>query len=243
MIFCVKHQFPTFLNSLKYRIRGYFASSSEHRGMDQTKRTTQSRIAVSSRGSVASSAAKSAARSTPPSAREKCHLPLRTRRHYQRAATSAQRSPAWPHAASIAIALLRAWGTFIRLFCVPLHALTRLQLFAYSTSRLTCVFARKRTSRASLRMSAPDTIVSCNKLLSQETLFLRRANHANGCAAIGTLPLRNRLTVFRNALNRVNHDFLRLALNAISFFCCHRRQPFWSGARERKHYWNGDDSP
>ena len=148
-----------------------------------------------------------------------------------------------PHAASIAIALLRAWGAFIRLFCVPLHALTRLQLFAYSTSRLTCVFARKRTSRASLRMSAPDTIVSCNKLLSQETLFLRRANHANGCAAIGTLPLRDRLTVFRNALNRVNHDFLRLALNAISFFCCHRRQPFWSGARERKHYWNGDDSP
>ena len=46
MIFCVKHQFPTFLNSLKYRIRGYFASSSEHRGMDQTKRTTQFRAAA-----------------------------------------------------------------------------------------------------------------------------------------------------------------------------------------------------
>ena len=95
MIFCVKHQFPTFLNSLKYRIRGYFASTSEHRGMNQTKRTTQFRIAVSSRGSVASSAAKSAARSTPPSAREKCHLPLRTRRHHQHAATGAQRSPTW----------------------------------------------------------------------------------------------------------------------------------------------------
>ena len=235
MIFCVKHQFPTFLNSLKYRIRGYFASSSEHRGMDQTKRTTQFRAAALQQDPQQNPRRRQQVKSAsfpygPDSMTSVPPSPYRE-------------TPSRLHTASIAIALLRAWGAFIRLFCVPLHALTRLQLFAYSTSRLTCVFARKRTSRASLRMSAPDTIVSCNKLLSQETLFLRRANHANGCAAIGTLPLRNRLTVFRNALNRVNHDFLRLALNAISFFCCHRRQPFWSGARERKHYWNGDDSP
>ena len=235
MSFCVKHQFPTFLNSLKHRIRKLirkFIRTQRH-GSNQADNVIPRR----------SSAAKSAAKSTPPSASEKRHLPLRPRRHDQCAATSARRSPAWPHAPSNAIALLRAWGAFIRLFCMPLRALTRLQLFAYSMSRLTCVLPARGTSRASLRMSAPDTIVSCNKLLSQETLFLRRANHANGCAAIGALPLRNRLTIFRNALNRVNHDFLRLALNAISFFCCHRRQPFWSGARERKHYWNGDDSP
>lgn len=123
---------------------------------------------------------------------------------------------------------------------MPLRACNSLRI---ARAALRAFLPARGTSRTSLRMSAPDTIVSCNKLLSQETLFLRRANHANGCAAIGTLPLRDRLTVFRNALNRVNHDFLRLALNAISFFCCHRRQPFWSGARERKHYWNGDDSP
>ena len=53
-------------------------------------------------------------------------------------------APSRLHATSIAIALLRAWGAFIRLFCMPLRALTHLQLFAYSMSRLTCVFARKR---------------------------------------------------------------------------------------------------
>ena len=59
-------------------------------------------------------------------------------------------APSRLHAASrgfnrnCASSLLRAWGAFIRLFCMPLRALTRLQLFAYSISRLACLFARKR---------------------------------------------------------------------------------------------------
>ena len=214
MSFCVKNLFSTFLNFLKQRIKVDL----------QAHPSALIRIEPSGKSySVSRSLAQSTARSTRPPAPEEA---------------TCQPSRAF-NRRCISSCLGRIHSPISACLCT----LAALATLARDMSNLACLFARKKHLTRILTNERPRYDLSCNKLLSRETLFLRRANHANSCAAIRALPLRNGLSVFRNALNRVNHDFLRLALNAISFFCCHRRQPFWSGARERKQYWNGDDSP
>lgn len=62
------------------------------------------------------------------------------------------------------------------------------------------------------------------------TLFLGSANAANGGAAVRAFALRDRLAVLRRALDGVDHDLLRLALDAICLNRHFRPQSFFSGS-------------
>ena len=137
MSFCVKHQFSTFFEFLEAadqelicKLLRAYGSESNQAGITIPFRNPWRDPRQDSR--------RWQSRKMPPSLAGPTSLS--TCRHQ----TRTERPHAGLHAPSIAIALLRAWGAFIRPFCVPLRALTRLQLFAYSMSRLACLFARKR---------------------------------------------------------------------------------------------------